>query len=208
MRISIVRCAACILMITAANACSDPSAPPESPRIEDGQAVVENRVRIGENNWIVEFGDGSAIAEAGSVESIEIVNETDVDHNVEGAGINNVSFITVVECTGLLKAGESCTVRGQYRSQTVREANLEVAVSKQNGQEGPITERISVPLEASSTPSNKTFSPTLAARSESSTPAQSPSHSPSLGTTTSTPQDSAPTSSPVQIPSVTPTRSN
>jgi hypothetical protein len=171
--------------------------------------VVENRVKIGEDSWVVDFGEGSPIAEAGAVESIEIVNDSNTDYNVEGAGINNVSFITTFDgCTGILKAKSSCTVRGKWLTQNVREANLEVAVSAQNEKEGSTTERISVPLEPrSDTPSDRTLSPTLAASSEPPTPSQSPTPSPSP-TITPTPQNPSPTRSHRQIPSVNPTRSN
>lgn len=203
MRGSLGMCLPSLVALAIFCACSDPSLNPGDAPLENGQVVVENRVKLGKDSWVIEFGDGTALAEPGAVVSIEIVNDSGVDQNVEGAGLNKEVYKEIFNgCTGILKAGASCAVRGQLLTQDFAEAKLEVAVSSRNEPKGSTTEKISVPLElGSDTPSIKTLPPTPAPSSE------SPKPSPSPSTTTSAPHSPSPGFSSA-TPTADPTRSN
>ncbi|MGM9473324.1 hypothetical protein ACS5PJ_15150 [Pseudarthrobacter sp. YS3] len=178
-----------------------------TPSKENGSepVAVENRVKVGETNWVVEYGNGRDVADSGTIESFEIVNNTDADIRVPDAGLNNTAFrIILNNCANvILKPGRSCILRGEWGTGNTREATLNVAVSKQNG-ENAATESISVPLGAAegshAPPTSKTVSPTP---SPSSTTSPSPSGTATTGTPTPTPSTTS--GSPGQKPSVAPT---
>ncbi|CCQ45067.1 putative lipoprotein [Pseudarthrobacter siccitolerans] len=177
--------AALVLAAGILPACTGPGGAGDT-RTEDSQPVVENRVRIGEDNWVVQAAHTSPIAEAGTMESIEITNGTDSDVSVPDAGINNVAFRVIFNgCTGILKPGEKCLVRGEWTATKVREANLEVSVAEPDAKEGSVRKGISVPLTAAAGAApNATLPPTTGSMSQ---PAPSPSTtSPSASTSGST----------------------
>ena len=165
-------------------------------KTEDPQPVVENRVRIGEDNWVVQAAHTSPIAEAGTVESIEITNGTASDVSVPDAGINNVAFRVIFNgCTGILKPGEKCLVRGEWTATKEREANLEVSVAEPDAKEGSVRKGISVPLTAAAGAApNATLPPTTGSVSRPapspSTTSPSASTSGSSGTATTAPPES------------------
>ena len=145
-----VWCTACLLGVGALSSCTGPAGGGGSSRT-DSQPVVENRVRIGGDNWIVQPAQTGPIAEAGTVETIEVTNGTDSDLSVPDAGINNAAFRLIFNgCTGVLKPGETCQVRGEWTATKAREANLEVSVSEPGAAAGAVRKGISVPLKAAS----------------------------------------------------------
>ncbi|WP_142056940.1 hypothetical protein [Pseudarthrobacter sp. B4EP4b] len=159
---------------------------------EDSQPVVENRVRIGEDTWIVQAAQTNPVAVAGTVESIEVTNGTDSDVSVPDVGLNNTAFRVIFNgCTGILKPGKACVVRGEWTTTQVREANLEVSVAEPNAPEGSVRKGISVPLPAAgaTTAGNATLPPTTGSTSgpAPSPSTSSPSSSASSGTATPAP---------------------
>jgi hypothetical protein len=169
------------------------AAAPEEEQENGAEPVsVENRVKVGEDNWVVEYGSGSRIAEAGTIESFEVVNNTTEEIKVPDAGLDNSAFIIIVnDCVNrILKPGQSCILRGEWATKNAREATLNVAVSKPDEEEA-VKERISVPLEASASevaPTARTVSPTPA-------PTFTPSPTPSGTSTTMTPTPTGSTAS-------------
>ncbi|MBX7444946.1 MULTISPECIES: hypothetical protein [unclassified Arthrobacter] len=144
---AIGKCIACLLGLGVLSSCTGTPGGTGSAKTGDTQPVVENRVRIGEENWIVQPGQAGALAEAGTVESIEITNGTDADVTVPDAGINNTAFRVIFNgCTGILKPGEACIVRGEWTATKVREANLEVSVAAPGAATASPKKGISVPL--------------------------------------------------------------
>ena len=144
---AIGKCIACLLGLGVLSSCTGTPGGTGSARTGDTQPVVENRVRIGEENWIVQPGQAGPLAEAGTVESIEITNGTDADVTVPDAGINNTAFRVIFNgCTGILKPGEACVVRGEWTATKVREANLEVSVAAPGAATASPKKGISVPL--------------------------------------------------------------
>lgn len=184
---AIGKCIACLLGLGVLSSCTGTpggTGGTGSARTEDTQPVVENRVRIGEENWIVQTGQTGPLAEAGTVESIEVTNGTDSDVTVPDAGINNTAFLVISNgCTGILKPAEACVVRGKWTATRVREANLEVSVASPDAAKEAPKKGISVPLGmvASAAP-EATLPPTTG-----STPESSPSTSPSTSTTPPSP---------------------
>lgn len=163
--------------------------------------AVDNRVKVGGNNWIYEPGDSDPIVKVGAVESFEVVNETGEDISPE-VGFGNVLFREIHNgCANIvLKPGQSCKFRGEWVQGGLRKATLDVTVTKQNVP-GATKEKISIPLEASSSvdaPAAKTISPTPASTSA--------SPSPSGTSTTATPTPSSPTTG-TSTPSSSPTGS-
>lgn len=144
---AIGKCIACLLGLGVLSSCTGTPGGTGSARTGDTQPVVENRVRIGEENWIVQPGQAGPLAEAGTVESIEITNGTDADVTVPDAGINNTAFRVIFNgCTGILKPGEACVVRGEWTATRVREANLEVSVAAPGAATASPKKGISIPL--------------------------------------------------------------
>ncbi|TQJ38036.1 hypothetical protein FBY33_0021 [Arthrobacter sp. SLBN-112] len=198
------KCIACLLGLGVLSSCTGTPGGTESARTKDSQPVVENRVRIGEENWIVQPGQTGPLAEAGTVESIEITNGTDSDVTVPDAGINNTAFLVIFNgCTGILKPGETCLVRGEWTTTKVRQANLEVSVAAPNAEKASPKKGISVPLGmAAGVAPDKTLAPTTSSTPEpppsTSTSTTSPSPSPSGSSGTETPPP--PTSSTLKPP--------
>jgi hypothetical protein len=159
--------------------------------------AVDNRVKVGDNIWIFEPGNGEEIVRAGAIESFEVVNDTE-DDILPVVELNKALFKKTFDgCGTPIKRGQSCLVRGEWLEGGARKATLEVTVTKQNAP-GAAKESISVPLEASSTtgtPAGKSISPTPASTSPSPSPSATSTTgapTPSRSTTgTSTPSNSA-----------------
>ena len=185
----------CLIAVAALSACV--AEQPTNGETSE-PAAVDNRVKVGGNNWIYEPGANAEVVRVGAVESFEIVNETDEDISPE-VGFGNVLFRQISNgCTNIvLKPGQSCRVLGEWVQGGVRKATLDVAVTKQSTP-GATKEKISIPLEATSrseVPTGKTVSPTPA----STTASPSPSETSTTGTptpSTSTSGTSTPSSSP------------
>ena len=186
-------CIACLLGAGVLLSCTGPSGDTGDTGSGDSQPVVENRVRIGEDTWIVQAARTSPLVEAGTVESIEVTNGTDSDVSVPDVGLNNTAFRVIFNgCTGILKPGKACVVRGEWTTTKVREANLEVSVAEPDAPEGSVRKGISVPLAvASGAAGNTTLPPTTGSMSgpapSPSTTSPSPSPSPSASSGTATP---------------------
>lgn len=186
-------CVACLLGVGVLTSCTGPSG--GARNTEDSQPVVENRVRIGEDTWIVQTAQTNPVAVAGTVESIEVTNGTDSDVSVPDVGLNNTAFRVIFNgCTGILKPGKACVVRGEWTTTKVREANLEVSVAEPDAPAGSVRKGISVPLPAAgaATAGNATLPPTTGsmsgpAPSPSTTSPFPPSPSPSASSGTATP---------------------
>lgn len=190
---AIGKCIACLLGLGVLAACTGtPGGTEGSARTKDSQPVVENRVRIGEENWIVQPGQAGPLAEAGTVESIEITNGTDSEVTVPDAGLNNTAFRVIFNgCTGILEPGETCVVRGEWTATRVREANLEVSVAAPDPARASPTKGISVPLGmAAGAAPDATLPPTTGSTTQpppspsESTASPSPTPSGSSGTAT------------------------
>ncbi|WP_307609028.1 hypothetical protein [Pseudarthrobacter sp. W1I19] len=177
------------------SSCTGPSGGARDTRTEDSQPVVENRVRIGEDTWIVQAAQTNPVAVAGTVESIEVTNGTDSDVSVPDVGLNNTAFRVIFNgCTGILKPGKACVVRGEWTTTKVREANLEVSVAEPDAQEGSVRKGISVPLPvAGAATGNATLPPTTGSMSgpapspSTTSPSPSPSPTPSASSGSATP---------------------
>lgn len=200
----------CLVAIAALCACGGES-PTDSGSLGNAEPVaVDNRVKIGGNNWIFEPGESEEIVKVGAIESFEVVNETDEDIAPE-VGFGNVLFREIHNgCSNIvLKPGESCVVRGEWVRGGARKTTLDVAVTRQNVPNAA-KEGISVPLGASSAsdvPAGRTISPTPASTS---TASPSPSETSTTATPTPTPSSSTtgtqtPSSSPTPTPTATPT---
>lgn len=207
-----VKCIACLVGLGVLSSCTGTpggAGGTGSARTRDSQPVVENRVRIGEENWIVQPGQAGPLAEAGSVESIEVTNGTDSEVTVPDAGINNTAFRVIFNgCTGILKPGETCLVRGEWTATKVREARLEVSVAAPDAAaKSSPTKGISVPLGmAAGAAPDATLPPTTSTAASppppsTSTASPSPSLSGRSGTATPPPPTS-PTLKPPAVPSV------
>ena len=207
-----VKCIACLVGLGVLSSCTGTpggAGGTGSARTRDSQPVVENRVRIGEENWIVQPGQAGPLAEAGSVESIEVTNGTDSEVTVPDAGINNTAFRVIFNgCTGILKPGETCLVRGEWTATKVREAKLEVSVAAPDAAaKSSPTKGISVPLGmAAGAAPDATLPPTTSTAASPpppSTSTASPSPSPSGRSGTATPPPpTSPTLKPPAAPSV------
>lgn len=207
-----VKCIACLVGLGVLSSCTGTpggAGGTGSARTRDSQPVVENRVRIGEENWIVQPGQAGPLAEAGTVESIEVTNGTDSEVTVPDAGINNTAFRVIFNgCTGILKPGESCLVRGEWTATQVREAKLEVSVAAPDAAaKSSPTKGISVPLGmAAGAAPDATLPPTTSTAASPpppSTSTASPSPSPSGRSGTATPPPpTSPTLKPPAAPSV------
>lgn len=156
---------------------------------ESSPVSVTHRVRLGGENWLIEPGAGSAIVEAGAIESFEIVNETNEDLVPDLGLSGNMSFREIVNtCPEGVKPGRICIVRIEWLFGGARDANLDVAVTNKSAPNKP-TKKISVPLEAASSsdaPMKTTVAPTPVSTSTAST-------SPSTTSTTGTPAPSTST---------------
>jgi hypothetical protein len=125
---------------------------------------ANNRINIGENNWIVEPASVDARAGAGALESFEIVNDTGEDIVPDLELSKSLFRVTFDSCRAGIKPGQSCVVRGEWLSSRANAPTLGVAVAKPGDTAGP-KKRISVPLEAvagSATPTARTVAPTPA----------------------------------------------
>ncbi len=201
-----------ITAVFAVGACTGTSPQPGSTPGGDGSLVaVDNRVRVGENSWIVEPGKADEIVTVGAIESFEVVNDSGSDISVPDVGLNKSTFRIVTNtCSGVLKPGQSCVVKGEWLADGPRDATLDVAVTKLN-EPDPATKRISVGLGQSlgaGTPPKKTFSPTPSPTPTASS--ASPSPTPSSTTVSPTPTQSSVSPTPSQSASTgipTPTSS-
>ncbi|MGX5714838.1 hypothetical protein [Arthrobacter sp. MAHUQ-56] len=193
---AIGKCIACLLGLGVLSSCTGTPGGTGGAGTKDSQPVVENRVRIGEENWIVQAGQTGPLAEAGTVESIEVTNGTGSDVTVPDAGINNTAFRVIFNgCTGILKPGETCIVRGEWTATKVREANLEVSVAAPDAAKARPTKGISVPLGmAAGVAPEATLPPTTSSTAEpsSSVSTSPPAPTPSGSSGTATPPPSTP----------------
>lgn len=181
--------ASCLITLAVLSACSGESPTDGGSGGTSDPVAVDNRVKVGGNNWIYEPGDSAPVVRVGAVESFEVVNETDEDISPE-VGFGNVLFREIHNgCANtVLKPGQSCIVRGEWVEGGARKATVDVTVTKQNAP-GAAKEKISVPLEARSgvdAPTAKAVIPTPVPTSA--------SPSPSETSTTGTPTPSTSTS--------------
>ncbi|MHC6594272.1 hypothetical protein [Arthrobacter sp. C152] len=194
------KCIACLLGLALLSSCAGtPGGTGGSARTKDAEPVVENRVRIGEENWIVQPGQAGPLAEAGTVESIEITNGTDSEVTVPDAGLNNTAFRVIFNgCTGILKPGETCVVRGEWATTKVRDATLEVSVAAPDATKSSAKRGISVPLGmAAGVAPAATLPPTTRSTTE---PPSSRPPSPTPSGTSGTATRPRPTSSAPKLP--------
>jgi hypothetical protein len=176
--------------------CPAPSPTPNGETLPE----ANNRINIGENNWIVEPASVDARAGAGALESFEIVNDTGEEIVPDLELSKSLFRVTSNSCLNGIKPGQSCVVRGEWLSSRANAPTLDVAVAKPGSAAAP-KKRISVPLEAaagSASPTARTVAPTPAP-----TPTGTSSPTTTSATATSTATGSAtatatPTTSPTK----------